>query len=738
MATLYTNTFEVRWQTDVKYFNQFHVSLNGNILYTDIVQVQWEPLMTTLCDPRYINKEVAGELVAYDPTDVDRTTNLPVLPESHRNPWVKVGGVVPTFADSPYKYLRISDTDAGDQINYSRNLAHKIWPGTSFMFEVDLQISENNELGADLTSCIRFFVHDGRMAFGVAIGDSVDLIDTAGLKLAGNPNVSITKTRLNKIRVWKDRNHGIYLYINEELMCSIPWQNAEVVAFTKKFEWGIFDNAGDATFDVFFLQYGSGKDFARPEFFRRTLNVPAKFVKRNQILKGMVRGITQGFQEFKNAASDAKESFKPDVYLIEEDAIKGDVLPDGLIDAWTPSGGETGSIERNSIKIEDSSNADNLQYSWTLADVESHYDIEFYWTLEVHDNWTVAGGAELAHFGPSVEIHDGTKAVHVTWWQDTGRHYVALSNGVISNAVSFAYYGERFVAEPRKEHSFKLFKSRDNEVWLSVDGVIRCVTQYSNFPASASKKIAFGSTTGSESTTWWKNLSWKVSLSGNKIDVCDFIPFASNLILRQRLMDWLIFPSFKETDNELATKMEFAVGIQRTRGTPEGIVRECRWLACSQNVFLLTETFNAGWILEHNDAMEWIFLDSTSFHKETHIDVQMLNTVAYSPSELTRIIKRYIAPQSTREDRWKVNDIYLISAINVGGGVGGRDELVLDRTEYLEAGDEIVIVDKDDASIKETLEVFSVDSTTEISLTNAIETPGNFTAGEDWIRRNWE
>ena len=485
-------------------------------------------------------------MVVFDPMDVNYSTNLPVLPENHRKPWVKSGTIVPAFSESPYRYLRIEDTDAGDKVYYSRSLSHKIYPGTSFMFEVDIQIEANNELGADSTSCLRFFLHDGRKAFGVAIGDNVDLIDTAGLKLDGNPNTLIDKTKINKIRIWKWENKGIYLYINDDFIDSIPWQNAETIAFTRMFQWGIFDNAGNATFNLYFLQYASGTDFARTGFFNRTLNVPTKFVKRNQILKAIVHGMTQQFQLFKNRVAEIELFMKPSVYIVEEGKLYGDVLPDAMTEPWTAAGTEVASIERNSIKIVDDDITANKQYTWTLPDINTYYDIELYWTLEVHDGWVSAGGAEVQHFGPFVELHDGTKAIHVTWRDVNDKRMVGLSNGTLTVLGTFVTYGEQFVLDPRKEHSFKLFKSYNSEVWLAVDGVIRCVAQYSSFPNSAAEKIVWGSTTASTSTTWWKNFSWRVSLAGNKVSTCDFIPFASNLILRQRMMDWLIFPNFKE------------------------------------------------------------------------------------------------------------------------------------------------------------------------------------------------
>src|SRR3990167_1888188 len=117
----YVDVFELQWQNNIEYTDVFEINFDGKKEYIDVFEFIWESVMPILCDPKYINKNIEGELVVFDPMDVNYSTNLPVLPENHRKPLVKSGTIVPAFSESPYRYLRIEDTDAGDKVYYSRS-----------------------------------------------------------------------------------------------------------------------------------------------------------------------------------------------------------------------------------------------------------------------------------------------------------------------------------------------------------------------------------------------------------------------------------------------------------------------------------------------------------------------------------------------------------------------------------------------------------------------------------------
>ena len=123
------NWIDVEFGAEPQSWDFIDMSLGGEPSNWDLIDVTFSlsgddgdgdnPEVTFPCTSEYLNKAGDEEHVGYDPLDINTNPDAGILPENHRLPWIKSGGVVPTF-DEFFRYLEISDQVTDDDVVYHR------------------------------------------------------------------------------------------------------------------------------------------------------------------------------------------------------------------------------------------------------------------------------------------------------------------------------------------------------------------------------------------------------------------------------------------------------------------------------------------------------------------------------------------------------------------------------------------------------------------------------------------
>ena len=628
----------------------------------------------------------AGPAVAIEHRPVADVVEAPLTwwtpthgdPHAARHPWSKIGAGGSLTA----KGMVVT---AGSSHGYRR-------PGTTrhdrerMELQVRFQGSTSAPLWASGASGHVIAIDDGYRRLGVAIGDTMHLIDADSGDILYTPETQPGGWTTRRIyRLIKVGTASWELYVDGVRAFRVPYHLAPATTFgVATFDAAWLDAtpgaAGVGTWSE--LETAIGLTLAPGEVVDRArITMPALLQdawtdRHEAFLRAMV-GLTVAAGDRMDRVA---ELFTAAALPIAEAELVGDVVP-ASVSGWTEVGSGSWSVERERIRIDGSTTPTYARYDLPIA--PQHPDL-LVWS--VANTFTVVEATPDAagHVGPYLQIRDGAHVVGAAllqdgsnpdrWvWRLLGSEPSATPAQLGDTAATVSRYGE---------HRVELVLIERTHVLLLVDGDVVDESDYARFVTATTSYDARIGADGSAT------LSTVVLMEAARVRVTAADSNVRPLFLR-RIAERLLFASGCESNGRLDVWLRRLPGVIRARGT-DRVLPEIRRLTCDDDAQLVTERIPPAWYLGVTfPGVTPVFLDPTGpdlVQVTAEIEPHAPN---FTWAELVALIKRYLLPRSVFESRYApARRTTLTSGTSAGGG---GSTWTVDDGDPFEAGDSVAL-----------------------------------------------
>jgi hypothetical protein len=494
------------------------------------------------------------------------------------------------------------------------------------------------------------WIDDGERALGLAIGDTLDLIDPlVGTVLYSVPTELLPGgwTMPRSYLFVKDGTARWELHVDGRAVFELPYGLG--VASSRAFGavgWGWLDASGSGS--GYWDQIEVGVNTILPPAWlvdrvRETQSpyLRARWTQRNEAVLRAILGLQFGTRDQQGRAGD---EFTALVLPISEGSFSGDVDPTTL--GWAAFGNGTFSIVRERLSIVAGSTPTGARWdldSPRAADDDAVYYAAARFTLRLADSADDPHG----RLGPFLSVRNGDIQINAILQFLPGNEVDA--GWVIDDAALSGNYGNLGTVVMRVpidgEAFVELYVVGRDRVVLFVDGEIVEDLPYSRFGT-----VSTGLTDVRIGMDGSATLDGRVEIS-DAVARCSFGDLAQRPLFLRRVAERLLFAGGTERNDRLDTWMRHRPGVFEARGTSR-VLSEIRRIACDDAAELVVNRQPGDWYLDVTyPEVSPVFVEGAGDVPVVYAE-HRATAPNFEPAELDALIETYLLPTRAVQSRF--------------------------------------------------------------------------------------
>lgn len=611
-----------------------------------------------------------------------------VLPDSHRFPWVAVGGGGVLTA----KGFRV--TAGAAVVGYRRSIARALVDERAEL-QVEFQGSTNAPTWASGAPGHVAWIDDGARALGVAIGTRVEFVNpTTGAIVYEIPSAAQPGgfTARQSYHLIKDGTAWWELFVNGRFVARLPYVGAAEGTFgVGTFGVGWQDATALAAGVGLWDRLETGVNEALPpnwkvDRVRDSLDGPVQeqWSERHEAIVRAIVGLQHGRQD---AMSRLRLAFTGAVQAVQAGAFAGDELPDAS--GWT-LGGDTGEFEvvRERVRINAS---DAITYAQFAFDTPTNTDGVFCARARftVRDYTTTD---EQGRVGPFVQIRDGHRRIGAFLVQEIGNP--SACGWLISDnnpSQNLGNTGDVFLrVDPHGASYVELYLIGRERVLLFVNDELVEDVAYERFSGSTSDyQVRIG-----------RDGSADISCTVDIEDAAASIEHGDNAfrpLFTRRVAERLLFAAGCERNDVLDTWMRHRGAVFTARGT-DRVLSEIRRVACDDEAQLVVSHQPGDWYLGVTyPGISPVFIAANGEITRIAAEFSVHHAPNFQPDQLEELVGWYLLPRSAVE--LPVTSHRRATLTSSTAPDGDETEFDVDSYAGFEVGDEVTLREVTDGTL---------------------------------------